>query len=598
MRLKLILVVLALAALAIPVTADKAEIRGPVATVEETSYAWGPLDFAGFFYDIDDNIGTEEIIMTITRGNVLDEDTGVIYTTRTQAKNFDFQDWGQFEVIGFLADEYFAGYVRGWYLARQSSDINLLRDEYLSKILMDEDDERTIATGSSLKLHENYELEIQAIDYEMGSVYFQLMKNGTVVDSAIVEPSKPGATIADKTYVYKKDIGDTKDIVIIAVNFKNAFRGAKVDLATIDGIWQISDQYTEVTKDTKYGRMTVDEVIDNRITMINDRERITLTRDRDIHLMEDIWIRTSDSLDPTRFYIYKQITEPGTYEVRATVSEVADGAAVSWDATNFVGFFYDIDDNIGTEEITMTITRGNVLDEDTGIVYTTTTQDHIIHFYDWGQFLTIGFLGDEYFAGYVPGGYLARQSSDINLMRDGQLSKVLINDDRERMIATEAPIKLAGGYELAIKGIDDFRSVWLELALNGDVVDSAIVEPSKPGATIADKTYVYKKDIGDTKDIVIIAVNFKNAFRGSGVDLATVSGIWQISDQYTEVTKDTKYGRMTVDEATDYRIWMINDGERITLSRDRDIHLMGDFWIRTSDSLDPTRFYIYKPIRI
>ncbi|MCR3884374.1 MAG: hypothetical protein NUK54_08380, partial [Methanothrix sp.] len=57
---------------------DKVEIRGPVADVVDTvePYVWGPQQFAGFYYDIDDDLGRESITMTITDGNVLDEDTG------------------------------------------------------------------------------------------------------------------------------------------------------------------------------------------------------------------------------------------------------------------------------------------------------------------------------------------------------------------------------------------------------------------------------------------------------------------------------------------------------------------------------------------
>ena len=47
--------------------------------------------------------------------------------------------------------------------------------------------------------------------------------------------------MADKTYFYKKDVGGSKDLVIIAVHFKNAFRGVDSNLITIDGVWQISD---------------------------------------------------------------------------------------------------------------------------------------------------------------------------------------------------------------------------------------------------------------------------------------------------------------------------------------------------------------------
>jgi hypothetical protein len=41
--------------------------------------------------------------------------------------------------------------------------------------------------------------------------------------------------MADKTYYYKKTVGDQKDLVIIGVHFKNAFRGSDQNWATVDG---------------------------------------------------------------------------------------------------------------------------------------------------------------------------------------------------------------------------------------------------------------------------------------------------------------------------------------------------------------------------
>ena len=299
---------------------DKVEIRGPVADVVDTvePYVWGPQEFAGFYYDIDDDLGRESITMTITDGNVLDEDTGVIYSTEAQQNDFDYEEWGKYWTIGFLAEEYFAAYVEGTaetaFLFDDSTDTNLMADEQLSKVLTDDDEERTFTSGTPLKLAEDYELAIQAIDLDGNKVYVQLMKNGAVVDSSVIEPSKTGATVKDKTYTYKKDLGDTEKIVVIAVHFKNAFRGAETDLATVDGIWQISDTYTEIEEDTEYDQMTI-QTVDagaKTIIMANEDNKITLSKKKDISLMENIRIKTADQDDaPLRFYIYKEMTIEG-----------------------------------------------------------------------------------------------------------------------------------------------------------------------------------------------------------------------------------------------------------------------------------------------
>jgi len=590
---------------------DKVEIRGPVAQVVDGENTWGPQEFAGFYYDIDEDLGRETLTLTVT-ADALEEPNGVVYRTEAQQNDFDFEEWGTYWTIGFLADEYFAAYVEGSHLATRSTDRNLMKDEQLSKVLMDDDETRTFTTGTPLKLAEDYELAIQAIDLDGNKVYVQLMKNGAVVNSAVVEPSKANADITDKTYVYKKDMGDTEKVVIIAVHFKNAFRGADTDLATVDGIWQISDAITEVDEDTEFDQMTIQTVNSEEgnmfIEMNNEDNKISLTKKKDISLMENIRIKTADQDDitpenPLRFYIYKEITEPGTYEIRGSVKDLGMGT-VEWDVSSFAGFYYDIDNNLGTEKITMTIT-GNTLEEPTGIVYTTEAQLNDFDFEGWGSFHTIGFLADEYFAAYAEGSHLATRSTDANLMKDEQLSKVLMDDDSSMTFTSGTPLKLAEDYELAIQAIDlDGNKVYVQLMKNGAVVNSAVVEPSKANADITDKTYVYKKDMGDTEKIVIIAVHFKNAFRGADTDLATVDGIWQISDTITEIEEDTEYDKMTIQsvDAAAMKITMDNEDNKVSLTKKKDISLMENIRIKTADQdatpEDPLRFYIYKEMKI
>jgi S-layer protein (TIGR01567 family) len=596
------------------------ELRGPVATVEYGAvYTWGPQDFAGFNYDSDDDLGTESLTLVIT-GDSLDEPMGVIYETAAQQADFEYEDWGTYWTISFLGENYFAGYAENWdsywdsYLYDTSEDDNLLVDEQLSKVLYDDDQERTFSSDAPLKLEEGYELAIKGID-SYGNIWLELKKDGEIVDSTLISPSIDGATIADKTYTYTKDLGATQDIVIIAVHFKGpVFHGEETGLqnaAIVDGIWQISDTPIDVEEDTVYDKMTIQTVdADAKAIMMNNEDnKITLNKNKDQLLMGDIRIKTADqdtitAEDPLRFYVYKDITEPGTYEIRGSVALVYYGSIAEWDPTNFAGFYYDIDDNLGTEKITMTITA-EALDEPNGIVYTTEAQQNDFDFEEWGMYWTIGFLADEYFAAYVEDGataYLAEDSTDDNLMVDEQLSKVLYDDDEDRTFTVGTPLKLAEGYELMVKSIDpNTGKVNLELQKNGEVVDTGAVEPSKPRATIEDKTYTYKKNLGDTQEIVVIAVHFRNAYSGGGQSLVTVDGVWQISDTYTDVEEDTEYDEMTIQtvDADTLTIMMNNEDNKINLYRNADSLLMGNIRIKTADQGDitaeePLRFYIYE----
>lgn len=310
------------------------DIRGSIATGTDT---WTADNFPGFYYDIDDNIKTEELITTVTDRTLLEPD-GIVYNTKTMAEGFDYDAWGEFLVIGFLGEKYFAGYINAEgiddILFEKSDDENVLIDEQLLKILADNDDEMTVTSSTPLVLEDGYELSIKSIDIDQGMVYLELSKDGAIVDNKVISPSADNAEMDDKTYYYKKDIGDSEDIVIVAVHFKNAFRGADQNLATVDGLWQLSDTATDVSENTEYNKMTIQTVTSDSIMMNNEDNDIILNNGKDISLMESLRIKTADPSadegDVLRWYIYKEVTieEEGTeFEDPAPIAVEGTAAA-------------------------------------------------------------------------------------------------------------------------------------------------------------------------------------------------------------------------------------------------------------------------------
>ncbi len=89
--------------------------------------------------------------------------------------------------------------------------------------------------------------------------------------------------------------------------------------------------------------------------------------------MAGVKIKTADN-DTLRYYIYKEITEPGDYQIRGAVDNLG---TFTWNPQNFAGFYYDIKKDIGTEELTTALTEGNKLSGDApyGVTYTTTAQN-------------------------------------------------------------------------------------------------------------------------------------------------------------------------------------------------------------------------------
>ncbi len=584
------------------------EIRSKVTEVIDGGVVeWTPKNFAGFYYDIDNDLGAESIQMTITNGK-LDEPNGVRYATTSQLDDFDFGGWGWYNCIGFLGEKYFAGYsmdtpyTDGYEnypeLYRQSLDRNTLVDEQLLKVLIDDDTEMTVTSGTPLRLHEGYELAIKSIDIDGNKVYLELSKDGAVVDSKVVSPSKDNAVMADKTYYYKRDVGDTKSIVIIAVHFKNAFRGADQNLATVDGIFQVSDTPTDVMADTKYGKMRICSITSDTIVMDNKDDTIILSKNRDISLMGDIRIKTSnqdvvDEDNLLRCYIYKDILNPGIYEIRGTVATVVDGASVEWNPQNFAGFYYDIDHDLGTESITTTL-YSNRLEEPNGVVYTTTAQECSFNFDSWGSYRIIGLMGKRYFAGYddyytCP--EILAEANATNLLNYGDLSEILIDRDEEEVLDLSKARDIQENYSLKISAGTDNKGMLVELLRDGITVDRKAV--LMPG------TYVYVSKVGDASGLPIIAAHFQEPIFLKGKSYIKMDGLWQVSQNAVEVNVDKKYGKMRIAFVTDDTIAMDNKDNTITLPRNSVIPLIGDISIKTADQDDislenPMRYYIFK----
>lgn len=634
------------------------EVRGQVFNLGQNEVSMNNATFPGFYYDIDDNLGAEKLTLRLSSvdsskssavlGDQQDANgnRGVVYTTAAQPLGFMFAPWGQYEVIGFLGDGYFAAYDSNVtedvtaasdlvpFLYDRSKNRNLMTNEQISKILVDDDTEQTITSANPLKLEEGYQLSIKSIDIDGNKAYLELSKNGQVVDDKVIQPSISNARTGDKTYYYKVDLGDTREIIQIAVHFKNAFRGNDTNIGTIDGIFQVSDKPTLLKSNQQYDKMSIRSVNPTAmtVTMDNKDNQITLSKNKDTLLMQNISIKTADQDDvsaasPMRYYVYKKYTEPGSYELRGSVTNLGV-KEFNWTNATFSGFYYDIDDNIGTEKLTLRLSDVNPssatlsdqpdANNNKGIVYTTEAQAKHFKFGAWGQYEVIGFLADEYFASYdsvvtkdvsnanETVAFLFDKSKNRNLMTNEQISRVLVNYDTEKTITSANPLKLEEGYQLAIKSVDvKGNKVYLELSKNGQVVDSKVVQPSIDNARMSDKTYYYKVDLGDTKEIVQIAVHFKNAFAGSDTSIATIDGVFQISDKPTALKSEQQYDKMSIRSVnpTAMAIVMDNKDNQITLSKNKDVILMQNIHIKTADqdpidATNPLRYYIYKAATI
>jgi hypothetical protein len=278
------------------------------------------------------------------------------------------------------------------------------------------------------------------------------------------------------------------------VRFDSVFSGIEVQAAFLKGVFQISENYDTVNTGNEFGVMEVSSVSNDKIEMSNNAA-ISLDAGSTQDLMGNMKIIVADNSSVVRFAL--SVEETGNFEVRSSVYR-EDDPIDEWTPYNFgmnigktsIGFYYDLDDGIGNESLRLaepldgsrTINEGNLL-------YTTTPQEVSFGYSGFGSYDVIGFMADKYFAGYTTNSTPPSPTTSVgvkSVLAQGQLHKVLIDDDTQRTISLGGTLTLQEGYVLKATDIDvNARTMLISLLKDGSEVDSAPLS--------AGQTYVYTK---------------------------------------------------------------------------------------------------------
>ncbi|MBE0523784.1 MAG: S-layer protein [Methanosarcinales archaeon] len=525
-------------------------------------YTWDAWSFGGFYYDLDSDEGGETLTITDIDWSLGKND--VVYTAKPIPVKFERSTFGEYYVIGFMAERYFAGYKSG---SIGDSNDNLMDEDKLSKVLVDDDKSQMLRAGNVLTLEEGYEFRILELDVQGNQALVGLFKDDSKVEEDILE--------GGDTLVYKVD-----DIPIIGIHINSVFAGMETSSIRIDGIFQISDEFTSVNNGEKFGLMTIDSVDSNEIVMKNENS-ISLSKHKgeSFNLMGKINIEVGDD-KPLRFAPVVDTSEPGTYELRGTVTEKEDP---EWTPLNFEGLLYDMDTGFGKESLSIEREDTDDTSIDSGdLKYTTKPISvNFEHKEDgWESYQAIGFMGEKYFAGYTRSSTFI--SSDRSLIGEERLGKILIDEDKKYTLRLGNPLTLQEGYSLRIEDISrDGDLVMIGVYQDGDAITTDILG--------TDETFVYDVEVGGT-DIPIIIAHIKNVFTGFETSSVFIDGLFQISEDFISVKNGDSYGKMEVIDVNDDEITLENDA-KFSLSKGETIDIMGDVKIKVADNSSTVRFY-------
>jgi S-layer protein (TIGR01567 family) len=348
------------------VQASTVEMRGTTGI-----QSWDAQNFAGFFYDLKNNISTEQLyidttipgadLSTLNISRSIPE-KALIYSTNPKPLQFKMNEQqnvtvdsaSTYDVVGWQAEKWIA--------------VNNVGNK-LAKLVfeMEKDDKKTLTTGETWSLGAGYELTINAI-YARATprqVLFTLKKDGAVIDEGIGQPPASGST-ADKqkaVYYKTKTILNESDSLLFTVYVVSIFSGATSDMVQFKYAWLIDESSAkEIQGSDDYGVFEVTQANTNGITMDN-KNTVNLSKNSETTLMGNLKFKIADN-DTLRFYPMVTYTDPGTYEVRGTVADASvptsNTTYASWNAQSFTGFFYDLKNNISTESLDLLVPLGSL----------------------------------------------------------------------------------------------------------------------------------------------------------------------------------------------------------------------------------------------
>jgi len=588
-----ILAILALLAVAMGASGQVPEalVRG---SFSDGNGSWNAESFGWFYYDLDDGTGGERLTIEAEGREV--KEGHLVYSSEVWTEEFDFDEWGSYQAVAFLGKRYLAGYPESNF----TDAVSALEDGELWQVVQDSDAVLTATSEEPLVLGGGYWIEVGGVSSEGNEVYLILKRYGIEVDRAVVR-------VGD-TYVYEAkddgtqdDVDGDDDFPLILAHVSAAMEGSNKDIVDFNGIFQVLDLPTyRLEAGEIFGLMEVATLSERRIELEN-AEDLVLRRDSTINLVGNLMLRVRDTPELI-YYPQGAITEYGVYEIRGPVfsenysmptydrvtGEITGYAPAKWNYTNFSGFYFYDDEDVGSESLIL-FSVDDRLVASLRAQYSSNVQNVDFEVDDWGSYEVISFLGDIWFAGFGP-----TTVSDIE--EDGmfkdykQISRILIDTELKDKLTGGGGYLLQEGYQISIRDVtkgdvEDDR-IFIELSKNNQFLESVVIE--------ANSTYIYKADVGDMNDVPIILLKIGSIFRNESEQFVMIDGLFQISDsQYLPVESYNDFGELTVVQTSDPNVIFMTNDDDINLKRDSVVGILPGMYIAVADN-DSLRYYIFK----
>ena len=543
-----------------PITVENCSIRSSVYT-GSSGITIMPVDFGGFWYDIDDNLYSEILDISSIDSRTIAEG-GLAYSTSIVQVEYEADFANEEDPFSYDTTYPVISLFGNKYVPTDDSDAG-----DLVKLLLDSDDKYTLKTGSALELAGGYKLTAKQVNVDGDKVWMELSKDGVFIEDEVID-----VTAGEATWDYDVNVGDQSDVIVFRCLITDVFQGQVDSLAVVEGLWLLDyENILEIESSDEFGELEVDSV-SYTIEMFNSGP-LTLNKGETVDIAEGLKFKVADDND-LRFYLMNECTESGTYQLRG---DVATGPSV-WTAQNFAGFMYDLDDGISSETLSIFNIYGRVIEEEFLVYNTLIVQvDYEANFASENSpmysdtYPALGLFGEKYVS-----------LSDTD---SGELVKLLIDSNDNHVLRTGSAFELSNGYELTAKQIDvEGDKVWMELSKDGVFIEDEVID-----VTAGEATWDYDTDVGSQTDVIVSRVRVSEITEDSEGSFVVVDGLYLIDYQdILSIEPGDEFGELEVDSVSD-TIVMYNSGT-IVLSTDHVIEFAPGLYLRVADDSE-LRYY-------
>ena len=228
--------------------------------------SWNAYNFAGFWYDLTDDLMSENLKIVDITSRTIDKDK-LLYNATVQAVQFKVNSEKNLIVENGLnaalvkdavnATDGAYNVTGGGYYAKigwQAQEYVALngKGNKLAKIVYEQDaaDKKTLTIGEVWDIGDGYTLTAQSIDISTSpkQVRLNLSKDGVKLDEKII--------VQGQVYTYTKaSLANETDVPIFVTYLDSVFAGATTDIIQLRYTWVVSTSVTEIRTGDKYGVM-------------------------------------------------------------------------------------------------------------------------------------------------------------------------------------------------------------------------------------------------------------------------------------------------------------------------------------------------------